>query len=395
MNIWRSRTELLGRFSQRTGSATDSMASDLFGFIWLMGRRHQALIAGLSMVLFAIGAAPLELQRRIINEATQQASYGSLLFLVSLYLAVAVVEGAIKFTLNLYRSWVGERGTLWLRARVLHQAETPPSESMLEGVELSIVLAEAEPVGGFVGTSISEPLLQVGILVTVCSYLIYLQPLMMLAVAATFAPQIAFVPMMQAAINRRVEAKVAIMRDVSEGMVHAIEGGQGENPQTSRIGAIFSANMGIYRYKYAMNFLMNLMAQLGYVGIFVLGGYYVVTGKTEMGTVVAFVSGLAKIVDPWGAIVDWYRNLVASSKEVFRLHRHPRWRTRNSSCDYASRRRAFRPSCRLAPSSHLPSSPINLDCKFWSSAGAVSAKAIIMVPAEKKCGNSCHAWRLQ
>ncbi|MGR9417948.1 ABC transporter ATP-binding protein [Rhizobium leguminosarum] len=247
------------------------MASDLFGFIWLMGRRHQALIAGLSMVLFAIGAAPLELQRRIINEATQQASYGSLLFLVSLYLAVAVVEGAIKFTLNLYRSWVGERGTLWLRARVLHQAETPPSESMLEGVELSIVLAEAEPVGGFVGTSISEPLLQVGILVTVCSYLIYLQPLMMLAVAATFAPQIAFVPMMQAAINRRVEAKVAIMRDVSVGMVHAIEGGQGENPQTSRIGAIFSANMGIYRYKYAMNFLMNLMAQLGYVGIFVLG----------------------------------------------------------------------------------------------------------------------------
>jgi ABC-type multidrug transport system fused ATPase/permease subunit len=67
--------------------------------------------------------------------------------------------------------------------------------------------------------------------------------------------------------------------------------------------------MGIFRYKFAMNFLMNFMAQLGYVGIFVLGGYYVVTGKTEIGTVVAFVSGLPKIVDPWGAIVDWYRDL--------------------------------------------------------------------------------------
>lgn len=146
MNIWPSRIELPGRFSEKTGSATDSMPSELFGFIWL--------------------------------------------------------------------------------TRVLHRAETPPSESMLEGVELSIVLAEAEPVGGFVGTSISEPLLQIGILVTVGSYLIYLQPLMMLAVAATFAPQIAFVPMLQAAINRRVEAKVAIMRDVSEGMVHAIERGE-------------------------------------------------------------------------------------------------------------------------------------------------------------------------
>lgn len=244
MNIWHSRIELPGRFPQRTRSATDPMPSDLFGFIWLMGRRHQALIAGLSLFLFVIGAAPLELQRRIVNEATQRASYGSLLFLVSLYLAVAVLEGAIKFTLNLYRSWVGEKGTLWPRTRVLHRAETPPSESMLEGVELSIVLAEAEPVGGFVGTSISEPLLQIGILVTVGTYPIYLQPLMMLAVAATFALQIAFVPMMLAAINRRVEAKVAIMR-VSEGMVHAIEGGQAEDRQTSRIGAIFFANMEI------------------------------------------------------------------------------------------------------------------------------------------------------
>nr|WP_157214129.1 MULTISPECIES: multidrug ABC transporter ATPase [Rhizobium] len=63
----------------------------------------------------------------------------------------------------------------------MHRAETPPSESTLEGVELSIIFAEAEPVGSFVGTSISEPLLQIGILVTVGGYLIYLQPLMRMA----------------------------------------------------------------------------------------------------------------------------------------------------------------------------------------------------------------------
>lgn len=286
-----------------------TVPDSLLGFIWLMGKGHQVAVAGLSFTLFLVGAVPLELQRRIVNDATQKASYGSLLVLVSLYLAVALAEGIVKFCLNLYRGWLGEIATLWLRGLVLHKAEAPPSETMLEGVELSIVLAEAEPLGAFVGTSISEPLLQIGILITIGGYLIYLQPLMMLAVAATFAPQIVFVPMMQAAINRRVEEKIAIMRDVSEGMVHAIEGEEGNDSQTYRITAVFSANMGIYRYKYAMNFLMNLMAQLGYVGIFVLGGYYVVTGKTEIGTVVAFVSGLGKIIDPWGAIVDWYRDL--------------------------------------------------------------------------------------
>ncbi|MGO7422826.1 ABC transporter ATP-binding protein, partial [Rhizobium ruizarguesonis] len=44
------------------------------------------------------------------------------------------------------------------------------------------------------------------------------------------------------------------------------------------------------------------------------------TGKTEIGTVVAFVSGLAKIVDPWGAIVDWYRDLRVTQVK-FRLIR--------------------------------------------------------------------------
>ncbi|MGO8279718.1 ABC transporter ATP-binding protein, partial [Rhizobium ruizarguesonis] len=57
------------------------------------------------------------------------------------------------------------------------------------------------------------------------------------------------------------------------------------------------------------NFLMNLMTQVGYVGIFALGCYYVVTGKTEIGTVVAFISGLSNITDPWGELVDWYRDL--------------------------------------------------------------------------------------
>ena len=61
--------------------------------------------------------------------------------------------------------------------------------------------------------------------------------------------------------------------------------------------------------KFSHNFLMNLMLQFGYACIFALGGYYVVTGRTEIGAVVAFVSGRNKVSDPWGALVDWYRDL--------------------------------------------------------------------------------------
>ena len=34
-----------------------------------------------------------------------------------------------------------------------------------------------------------------------------------------------------------------------------------------------------------------------------------VQGRVDIGTVVAFVSGLAKVNDPWGDLVDWFREM--------------------------------------------------------------------------------------
>jgi ABC-type bacteriocin/lantibiotic exporter with double-glycine peptidase domain len=102
------------------------------------------------------------------------------------------------------------------------------------------------------------------------------------------------------------------MRHVSEGMIEHVTGSDLSDVQADRVQSLFVTNMTIYKFKFSMNFLMNLMTQLGYAGIFALGGYYVVTGKTEIGTIVAFVSGLSKITDPWGALIDWYRDLTVT-----------------------------------------------------------------------------------
>jgi ABC-type bacteriocin/lantibiotic exporter with double-glycine peptidase domain len=180
---------------------------------------------------------------------------------------------------------------------------------LAEGVPLSIILAEAEPVGGFIGTSLSEPTLQIGILTTVAGYLLYLQPVMAIAVVIVFVPQAVFVPPMQSAVNRRVEERIRTMRDISETVVEEGMTLSTEKPQDERMLDVFADNMGIYKLKFSMNFLMNILVQIGYAGIFALGGYYVVNGRLEVGTVVAFVSGLAKVNAPWGDLVDWYRDL--------------------------------------------------------------------------------------
>jgi len=286
---------------------TDAMPRKLSGFIAKMGRGHQAFLVLLSVFLFAVGILPLEVQRRIVNGATQGAGLNTILVLVLAYLALALTEGGIKLVLNVYRGWIGEVAIRWLRMVVIEARENHPEDpaTLAEGVEMSIVLAEAEPVGGFVGTSISEPILQAGILLAVGGYMIYLQPFLALAV---FVPQAVLVPILQGIINQRVKTKITVMRHLSEEMVDHVSP-KSPKHQAARVQRLFSTNMSIYRLKYALNFLMNLMFQLGYAGIFALGGYYVITGRIEIGTVVAFIAGLNKVSDPWGALVDWYRDL--------------------------------------------------------------------------------------
>jgi len=288
----------------------EAMPHRLSGFILMMGQGHQALLVLLSVLLFAVGILPLEVQRRIVNGATQGATLTTILVLVVTYLALALSEGCIKLVLNIYRGWIGEVAIRWLRMKVIDVKEHHPDDltTLAEGVEMSIVLAEAEPVGAFVGTSLSEPILQAGILLAVGSYMIYLQPLLALAVIAVFVPQSVLVPILQGLINQRVKTKITVMRHLSEEMVDHTSPKSPQH-QAARVQRLFSTNMSIYKLKYALNFLMNLMFQLGFAGIFALGGYYVITGKIEIGTVVAFIAGLNKVSDPWGALVDWYRDL--------------------------------------------------------------------------------------
>ena len=44
-----------------------------------------------------------------------------------------------------------------------------------------------------------------------------------------------------------------------------------------------------------MNYLMNLLYSLGVIGILAVGSWFVLQGRTEVGTIVAFISGLSRM----------------------------------------------------------------------------------------------------
>jgi ABC-type multidrug transport system fused ATPase/permease subunit len=282
-----------------------NLPGTLSGYIRRTTGGHQLALAALSIVVFALSAVPLELQRRIVNDAIGKGEFRPILWLAAAYVGVALAEGGTKLALNVYRGWVSETAVRHLRRLALH------AESMqgARGIELSMMLSEVEPVGGFVGVAVSEPLLQGGILLAVFGYMVYLQPWLAALSFLVFAPQLVFVPLLQAAINRRVERRVLIMREVSDGIVREIQTDAFHHP---RIDRVFALHMGMFKLKFTMNFLMNLSHHAGVAAALALGGWYVLRGEIELGTVVAFISGLAKLNDPWGDVVNWFRDMTVN-----------------------------------------------------------------------------------
>jgi ABC-type bacteriocin/lantibiotic exporter with double-glycine peptidase domain len=67
--------------------------------------------------------------------------------------------------------------------------------------------------------------------------------------------------------------------------------------------------MGIFKLKFTMNFLMNLLSHLQRVAGLLIGGWWVYTSHLEIGGVVAFISGIGRINDPWGDLVNYFRDI--------------------------------------------------------------------------------------
>jgi ABC-type bacteriocin/lantibiotic exporter with double-glycine peptidase domain len=271
--------------------------------------KHQAGLAILSVSVFLLSAVPLELQRRIVNAIVGHGLLSTVLWLALAYAGVALAEQSLKLVLNVYRGWVAEDAVRTLRVVIGDHCRLDGSASQT-GVDISMILEEVEPIGGFTGVSVSEPLLQGGILASVLSYMLYLDAELALIALAFFVPQLVFVPLLQGAINCRAQARILVKRGISGGVIEAATAGSHEWQWARRpIEKVFALNMGIYKLKFTMNLLMNLMHHGGVAVALGYGGWLVMEQHIEIGTVVAIVGGLGKLNDPWGDLVNWAREL--------------------------------------------------------------------------------------
>jgi ABC-type multidrug transport system fused ATPase/permease subunit len=291
-----------------------ALPRNVFRYVLGTSGPHQLLLLALTVGVFLLEVLPLELQRRIVNDLVKHRPFSWVIGLCAVYAGTVLVQGGTKLGLNIYRGWVGERAKRDLRRRVHTFVEAPGATSPAveaQGIAVSMIVAEVEPIGGFVGESVSEPLLQAGIMLSVLAYLIHIDPWMALTAFGIFIPQLVFVPLLQAAVNRRTGARIQVLRRLGIAMIAGAGGVDDESSRTDdrRIEQAFALDMGIFKLEFSMNFLMNVCKHLQIISALLVGGWWIYTSRLEIGGVVAFISGIGRLNDPWGDLVNYFRDI--------------------------------------------------------------------------------------
>lgn len=302
------------------------MPRSLYGFIWRVSRRQQALLCLITLAVAGLSMVPLELQRRIVDDAIVKGDLHTMLLLCAIYLVVLLLQGGLKYALNVARGSLVERVALQLRRRIFRHLVSPERPAAApeidKGAVVSMTSAEVEEVAGFVGDAISVPLLQAGTAFGTLGYLFWVQPEIAAFAVALFLPQIFLVPLGQRRINRWAAIHARLLRKLGGVIVtgerfrltpmhqerrflHLAEGAR-----TTRVL--------IYRVKFALTFLGNFIDAIGPLIVLTVGGWLVLQGKAEVGTLVVFISGFQKVADPWDQLLTFYRT-TSNARTKYRL----------------------------------------------------------------------------
>ncbi|MBY8974380.1 ABC transporter ATP-binding protein [Rhodobacteraceae bacterium NNCM2] len=292
---------------ERTGD--DTPARGLYPYVWRMSGWRQGVPVALALGVAALGVVPLELQRRIVDDAIAAGNTELLFWLASLYLGAIAASGVLKFALRLSEGWLAESAIRYCRRHLaeLTDRKLNGGQKKADGALLSILRAEIEQVGGFVGNALSEPAAHLGMMLATMIYMFMVQPVIALACLGLLVPQVLVAPIIQRYINRLTEQRIETLRHLSESAAMVQEGAYDPDRLDGETMLLYRNRMRIIAWKFFGKAILNLLNAAAPLGALTIGGWMVIQGETQLGVVLAFTTGFSRLSDPARSLIAYYR----------------------------------------------------------------------------------------
>ncbi len=313
------------------------MEKTLYGFIIKYSLKQQVIITLLSVASFVPYYYYLSIPKSIVNEGIQgkdisfpvdlyglglwQMDHTTYLFwLCGVFLFLVLVQQGFKYAINYFQGVAGERMLRRMRyelyAHIL-RFPLPTFRRTSQGEIIPMVIAEVEPVGGFIGESFALPIFQGGMLLVIFGFLLLQNPLMAFAAVALYPIQFYFVPKMQAKVRALGRERIKNQRRLSDRIGESISGVTELHTHdvsnrmlaefTGRLSISYWIRVEIYQRKFMIKFLNNFIQQLGPFFFYAIGGYLTIRGQMDVGTVVAAVNAHKEMASPWKELLNHYQ----------------------------------------------------------------------------------------
>jgi ABC-type multidrug transport system fused ATPase/permease subunit len=243
-----------------------------------------------------------------------------LLLLSGIYLALVLINGGLKYYINVYKGRMGERLLRRMRYQLYERILRFPVghfRKVSQGEIIPMVTAEVEPLGGFIGSAFADPMFQGGQLLIILSFIMIQDPILGLAAIALYPFQIYAIPKLQRTVNMLGKERVKNVRRLSDHIGESVSGVADIHTNDSahrelsrfanRLGTIYWIRYDIYRRKFFIKFLNNFIDKLTPFFFFSVGGWLVIEGHLSFGALVAVLAAYKDLASPWKELLTWYQ----------------------------------------------------------------------------------------
>ena len=282
---------------------------------WYLQLAMIALIAGLVF----LRVLPLEIQKRIVNDVLALGNAMQLLIYCLIYLLAVVFTSALKLAVNGLQTVIGQRALTDMRKELYqHILRLPLSffRKTTPGTVVACLVTELSASATFIGEAIAVPLSNILTLLAIGGYLIWLNPLLGVVTLSIYPIALFVVPLVQSKVNTSNKSRVDVSNRMASLVTETVSGinevhAQGSFQSEERkynviVERLFKIRIVWTLYRYAVKVTNNLFVGLGPVIVLLLGGYLIMQGKTELGSIVAFLSAQEKLYDPWKELIGFY-----------------------------------------------------------------------------------------
>lgn len=292
-------------------------------FYWIL-RRHRSAQLFLLLVIVVnlfFKVFPLEMQKRIINEAIYLKKIELLYMYCGLYVGAVFVSGLLKYATNVLQVYMGQKILVEMRQELYQHVLQLPLQfyrKMQPGTVVSAMTAELNAIGFFLGGAIAIPITSVLTFVVFLVFMFNLSPLLAMLSMGIYPFELVVIPWLQKKYNRLNTERVHTTREmanvVNESIsgIHEIHGndsyGLEEKKLSTYISSLYNLMKTLFIVKYAIKFANNFFQSLGPFILFLVGGYMAIQGQFTLGALVAFLSAYEKVYDPWKELIEYYQN---------------------------------------------------------------------------------------